>query len=141
MASVHPFFTQMTKTKTPAPAPAPAPAPEPKAELPADVERAWVVLHSVHSFTARELAKRAGLEKHRTNQIVYAYPGLFARVGKQGNAPLWACAKRVPIPSLPSEDDKFKWEQDDKGVACRYTKATGEWDPMEPEAGSEPEDE
>jgi len=32
---------------------------------------------------------------------------------------------------IPYEDDKFKWDYDDKGVLCRYNKETQGWEVME----------
>jgi hypothetical protein len=37
-----------------------------------------------------------------------------------------------PTPTvIPYEDDKFKWDYDDKGVLCRYNKETQGWEVME----------
>ena len=34
--------------------------------------------------------------------------------------------------TIPYEDDKFKWDYDDKGVVCRQDKETDGWEVMEP---------
>lgn len=39
----------------------------------------------------------------------------------------------IEFPStIPYEDDKFKWDYDDKGVICRQDKETDGWEVMEP---------
>jgi hypothetical protein len=41
--------------------------------------------------------------------------------------------EQVTFPSrIPFEDDKFKWDYDDKGVICRYSKEEQGWEVMEP---------
>lgn len=56
-----------------------------------DPEMATLVkaLKELGTTTARKLAKHAGMEKHRVNQLLYGTPATFCEAGKDGVAPLW----------------------------------------------------